>query len=434
MTSHAPAEVAQNRGKTLTPESPVPVHVPEPQNIPVLMNQTDLIFNDMSTHMEHRYPAQNQDAAITNGLQEQLADTFTTPITSSEYAPAQPLVQGTGGFENEFDSENGLRNTLVDENKFTEQQQNHHTSEHLLNDRSSVPHGDGDSLSNPAKTPTPTPLNPDRNQVAPANTQQSVGPFSDETPSPPASPGPDAAVPPAQAESDARSHASGSDVDGEGVNYQALLDNLSPSTSAAPVPDSITSTTSVAPPTSSSPGSAQTPIATFPIPPGLPARPPPQEKPAIHPNYTPGEDIRSYHNPPAQNSSAAATFNAQSNNTPRPPQGYNPNSGVAPNGLPPPPIATFQQPLSKANQPQASPLTAQGRTSDNQQGNSANGPASAEGEDEVPRRPEVERVYEEFLREEAIYVAEGTWDRFPQGSRLFVGMYSFPQLMLLMRY
>ena len=35
----------------------------------------------------------------------------------------------------------------------------------------------------------------------------------------------------------------------------------------------------------------------------------------------------------------------------------------------------------------------------------------------------MEKLYEEFLHDEAIYVAEGTWDRFPQGSRLFVGKY-----------
>ena len=43
--------------------------------------------------------------------------------------------------------------------------------------------------------------------------------------------------------------------------------------------------------------------------------------------------------------------------------------------------------------------------------------------DERTKRPDVERQYEDYLHDEEIYVSEGTWDRFPQGSRLFVGQF-----------
>lgn len=41
--------------------------------------------------------------------------------------------------------------------------------------------------------------------------------------------------------------------------------------------------------------------------------------------------------------------------------------------------------------------------------------------DEALWPAELEKLYDEFTSEEAKYVAEGVWDRFPPGSRLFVG-------------
>ncbi|KAJ5240146.1 RNA-binding protein (Nab3) [Penicillium chermesinum] len=42
-------------------------------------------------------------------------------------------------------------------------------------------------------------------------------------------------------------------------------------------------------------------------------------------------------------------------------------------------------------------------------------------DDDSPWGPEVQKKYDEFLHDERIYVTEGLWDRFPIGSRLFVG-------------
>lgn len=50
MTPSPPDEAIHFRGKTLTPESPRPLHIPEPSNIPVLENQMDPVFNDTSTY------------------------------------------------------------------------------------------------------------------------------------------------------------------------------------------------------------------------------------------------------------------------------------------------------------------------------------------------------------------------------------------------
>jgi hypothetical protein len=44
----------------------------------------------------------------------------------------------------------------------------------------------------------------------------------------------------------------------------------------------------------------------------------------------------------------------------------------------------------------------------------------SEGED-IKWPPEIQAEYDQFLRDERNYVTEGAWDRFPPGSRLFVG-------------
>ncbi|KAL9011189.1 MAG: hypothetical protein Q9173_003946 [Seirophora scorigena] len=215
-----------------------------------------------------------------------------------------------------------------------------------------------------------------------------------------------------------------------GVNYQTLLDNLSPSTATAPSAENISSITTAAPSTASNvprPSSAESPISTLPLPPGLPPRPPPQDKPVIHPNYTAEGDIRSYHYPHVQATNAPSPSVPQANNPVRPVPGFNhplpPNASVGSNGLPPPPLATFQQLSPQAIQPpQLSPITPQSRQPEiPAQAVDRSAVALESSPSEAPWPPELERSYDDFVSEEAKYVAEGVWDRFPPGSRLFVG-------------
>jgi nuclear polyadenylated RNA-binding protein 3 len=35
--------------------------------------------------------------------------------------------------------------------------------------------------------------------------------------------------------------------------------------------------------------------------------------------------------------------------------------------------------------------------------------------------PEIQKKYDQFLAEERVYVTDGQWDKFPVGSRLFIG-------------
>ena len=423
MTSSPLPEAPHYRTEALTPESPVPLHLPEPQNIPVLQNQNDIAFNQMPAHMEAPNCSQVSVTGGVTGLQHvsmMTSNTFqsTGPDTDkTDQVKREDLELGTKVYGSQKHSV-ALENEISKPNEIN-------TSKNNLTPTAQP------SMLTGAFEPLSTNTQSNLTYLAPPQTYKRSSVLQDDS-----NPNersyivsvsqgpPDTGVAEVIGYSDLHRQTSNPDVNGDGVNYKALSDIISSSASIAPPTESVF-TINAAPSSifnASNSSNAQTPIATLPIPAGLPPRPPPQEKPAIHPNYTPGEDIRSYHNPPPQNSNAPAPYNAQPSSSYRPPQGYPHSNGVAPNGLPPPPLATFQQSMSKPNQPQRSPQTSQYRQKESHGKNGGNFvPSTKEANDEHSKRPDIERQYEAFLHDEEIYVSEGTWDRFPQGSRLFVG-------------
>jgi hypothetical protein len=92
------------------------------------------------------------------------------------------------------------------------------------------------------------------------------------------------------------------------------------------------------------------------------------------------------------------------------------SSGVS--ALPPPPLASFQQSTTTTTESQtpSSPVSNKSGRAERQQVRQ-----SKNGDDDAPWGPEVQKKYDEFLHDERVYVTEGLWDRFPAGSRLFVG-------------
>lgn len=197
-----------------------------------------------------------------------------------------------------------------------------------------------------------------------------------------------------------------------GVNFQTLLDNLAAShslstASSAPLQ---TPNSQVPPP----PGVAQSPISALPSNPGLPPRPPPQEKPATHPNYAPTDDIRSYH--PHNQINHSAGQQAPLNLAPL-------MTAAAPgqNGMPPPPGTSYQQPTPTSAQFQTptTPSFRQGSVDQRAGGD-------YDQDDDQPWGPEVQRQYDAFLHDERTYVTEGQWDKFPINSRLFIGSCTSP--------
>lgn len=197
---------------------------------------------------------------------------------------------------------------------------------------------------------------------------------------------------------------------GDNVDYQALLDSitanapanaaisngggaLNAAAGAQPLPPGVLSPT-----LASSLGAPPSGI-------GLPPRPPPQEQPLIHPNYTHSKHIRDYH-PHAEH----PAFQPQTKSN----QPHVANIAIGKDFVPP-----VHTPTTPSQPPsQASPVT-----SYSQQWGQENRRESqaSRGDGERPWTPDTNRQYENFLNVERNYVSEGRWEQFPTGSRLFVG-------------
>lgn len=195
------------------------------------------------------------------------------------------------------------------------------------------------------------------------------------------------------------------------IDIQQLLDNITANAELGAA--------------NAAPNSASTSSPTFP--PGssafshtsLPPRPQVLSKPPMHPAYAPQNGIRKYH--------AGSTYPAPPGTTPRAPglpgsliAAGAPGTHTDPrNGLPPPPAASFNSPPTSFSRPGENMPFAPQRGPQH-----SRGPSSADdGEDEgeVQWGPDVQKLYDAFLAEECRNVAEGVWDRFPMGSRLFIG-------------
>ncbi|OKL58771.1 hypothetical protein UA08_05555 [Talaromyces atroroseus] len=362
MTPNSPDEAIHFRGKTLTPESPRPLHIPEPSNIPVLENQMDPIFNDTSTYEK---PASNRS-------EEQLSQLNSEHAIYQSVDDSQSRIEETS---HSLASDSELANLPIINSQST-----------AVDPASSTEHNVG----------------PYHQTAVPTNADSTKG-------------GP---IPQQQVSSN------GENVKAEaGVDFQNLLDNLS----TAPPAPAVTAT-------ASSPSNNAV-LQEHEQPPhpsisnntyaGLPPRPPAQEVPDLSSNYTSPEENSDYHRlfSQAPNSSAYVSQpqgeDQYSNATAFAP-GVPPGTSSGANGLPPPPVATFQQhqtqqklDLSPDNIAQVSHKGSRTDKYGARPGNVA--------DDEAPWGPEVQKIYDEFLREERIYVTEGLWDRFPHGSRLFVG-------------
>lgn len=414
MTSSPPAEPQHFRGKTLTPESPVPVHVPEPHNIPVLQNQIDPIFNLVSTHMENT-ASEGHDAIAHASV-------------SQDFSALQDLNASHG----ERGADTGAHLQMSGEAPaHSELYSQAHASFPIH--KAVYSHDDqASATSSLPQTHSPLPRNDDLSSYPAPVQDQTLDAAIPYRTTHSLSHNPDLASEPststiiANPDAPAQSQHSATDVDDEDVNYQALLDSLTPAVS---LPLSSENNTSTAQDALSphSPSGAETPIATFPVPVGLPARPPPQEKPAIHPNYNADEDIRSYHNPPPQ--SGTPQSNGQTSSAPQ----YPPQTGPAPNGMNPPPLATFQQTSLNASQVQNSPQGLHNNPQNDNESSAATPSQQYPNRDvEQPPGPEVEGAYQDFLRDEARYTSQGQWERFPPGSRLFIGKFASERTLYLL--
>jgi hypothetical protein len=371
--------------KTLSPLSPLPVHPPEPANIPVLRNQIDPVFNMTSTHLdagESAAPAESNGADV--------HDEANSPSSDSSFTDAYKDQPGTVEHKEETMETAGASDDYAmtfDSDGEDQAAQTQDVSQANIDSNAStiptnvsiaaVPSLD-DAISAAKTQPEPDSISPVQ-AAAPSEQTASIEPIS-ETPI-------NQQTPSSQTAPSSEAQAF-EDVATGGVDIQQLLDNITanaeknePSAQSAP-PSASTSTTNVLPPHAS-----------------LPPRPqahtlPSDETPSYHAMSALPLASGSYRQPAVAPSLIAAGAPGTSTD----PRG----------GLPPPPgtsYSDFSRPPSQGQFP--TPFTAW---------DEANDPEKRWG-------PEVQRLYDTFLEEERKNVTEGTWEKFPVGSRLFVGQY-----------
>ncbi|KAJ5095573.1 hypothetical protein NUU61_004929 [Penicillium alfredii] len=366
--TRSPDEALHFRGKTLTPESPRPLHIPEPANIPVLENQMDPVFNDTSTYERSEYQApQTED------------DRWSRVLPKDGQEPGQQ-VRDSGSFQGSQPMDRASHNDMTVSADF------------ISGPASGDSSGDANRLAPPnphgSHAPPVAPVTQNATEIENASNEQSGG----------------------SGRLDIEKDDPGSNT---GVNFQTLLDNLSHHPTAS------TSATAAGPNLAENSSFHQAPPDESLQPQGLPNRPLPQD-PSLPP-YAPLDG--GYELPPAPDSSAApipSTYTPTPSNhqsfAPSLPSAA-PGTATGASSLPPPPVASFQHTAESQSSSQEPPnQTASNKGRVEKQARPVKGT-----DDDSPWAPEVQRKYDEFLHNERIYVTEGLWDRFPMGSRLFVG-------------
>ena len=411
--------------RSCTPESPRPLHIPEPANIPVLENQIDPIFNLMSTHLSPPYASRNMTAM--DHEMAQLAASQEVPNGNEDGKDKSLVNRGGDSGEDAMEGQADYSTLEAEAKQDQSESSVNHNQTSSLADGHAASMASFDVLHSSMTNLQPNPPTLSSVQDSSQNATEPFEPLQN----PSVISGQNATTAgPATELGEGTAHPQGAeDVTDSAVNYQDLLDRIIPLNNVEG-PDA---NTLFGYPTPSAenidipaPSSANLPSSSFNAPAGLPPRPPPQEKPAIHPNYVPGEDIRSYHYPHIHHTNAHNAHSSSTSNSYRPSQ-YPPNlaSPTVPitgsNGLPPPPMASFQQPKKGPEQQERSPTNQQQRGGDASARNSARSVVAGSRDDDAPWPPEIQRKFDQFLKDEEVYTKEGTWDKFPQGSRLFVG-------------
>lgn len=428
-------EPPEFRTKTfLSPLSPLPVHPPEPSNIPVLRNQIDPIFNMTSTHIELE-PPKTDVAVLTDSIPQSADVAARSPSADSSFSDAykeQPnseehkqdgnTKQGddvSDDYAMTFDSDGEAHTDSLDVSQAIIEPE---TKSSIVS-VSEITEPSSSSSNQPATDiqdgPAADPANPkliNESPIAdlPKPNPSLLFPLSTEIPT--TSPTETKSIdgPPAEsADSKPLIH---DDASSDGIDIQQLLDNITANAEkkeAATAGQSATSPTVPIPKTSS----------------GLPAHSSLPPRPNV-PQKRQYDDIQKYHTTPTGLPHPSNSFRPPLVAAGAPGTSTDPRGGLPPppgrsmdprGGLPPPSLATFRSPHSTSGP--ISPASYSQINRPSVQGNQAKSIASQDEADELDAKwgPEIQRIYDEFLDNERHFVTEGLWDQFPNGSRLFIG-------------
>jgi hypothetical protein len=368
----------------LSPVSPKPVHYPVPSNIPVLENQIDPVFNQTGTHMVEPISQQlpppmylDQRAGMYNQDLHQQQHHVQHAQSHLNHPEAYMTQQAVGLGQTQAPSQNQGPQAYHQAQEQassigTDSQTNqvppvvHYDEKYSYQPAASGAVASSDALA-PATASVPSDL-PYPSTAAhhlPALSTQSNNEASFQSNS-------------FQAQSHANSSSANASVSElppgvEANSLQSLLNNLSHASH------------SQAQSTSPSSQVAQTPSNA-----ANSANNVQQEQ--AYPTYT--NDVQ------AQQAQQPQQHQQQQQEA----NGGHTTNHVGANGLPPPPVASFQQAIKLESQRERKQAAGE-----------------ALDEDDQPWTPETQHRYDNFLTEERKYVTEGNWEQFPYGSRLFVG-------------
>ena len=386
MSNSSPPIEQQRFARDQTPESPRPVHVPEPANIPVLLNQMDQASNDLATY---NIPTDQNFAHYGDTLENPAYKTSPTTDENDPFRdflrnadsvvanPPEPSVSeytnqaGQAQLHGQLASDliaNGLPTHLANNEQSFNTNQAHPTSEVL-----------GDS--------TQAQENRSRGNAEGQSERNDVGHT--------------------QADSNREDAPQEAKMEA-GVDYQSLLDTITQSASTAPISETITATTT----SSFVPDSQTSSLPSFP---GLPKKPPPLDTQNAFSTYVDHAQAQQPPNPTSNEglTSYQAATNGYAANTNANSTGQALNGGTQP--IPANPFDT-----GMTNE-QAIAMHMQYSQQGMQQRQPTPPSRVATEPSDRPWSPRTQAEYDSFLESERRYVTEGIWDRFPLGSRLFVG-------------
>ena len=416
--------------KPTTPVSPVPSHPSIPSNLPVLQNQIDPVFNMTSTHTASSTdaPAENlptnTNATADDDNDTNDASSFSDPYDEEDKPEqsnaAAPGTQAGGEVDDDYamtfesDGEAGS-DSPEDSSEDVDQHEVVHsapgpllgseTAPSSLDTIPSITNTTAGPIDNSSFNPITSPPTTSSEPAPLAAVDGGSDPAMSETAQAPSQP------PPA--------HSYESITKGE-IDIQQLLDNITANaeinaTSANGTPTATTVSSPTFPPGPPGP----TGPSTLPSHSSLPPRPQVLQKPAMHPAYASQDDIRKYHAGPSFAVPPGSTaYRAPGMSMPLIASGAPGTKTDARNILPPPPAASFNAPPSLPAPPSSTlpPHPKQDRAQTSAEA------GDAEDAGEIQWGADVQNLYDKFLAEERMYVSEGLWDRFPAGSRLFIGM------------
>jgi hypothetical protein len=371
MSATTPPLESQLRAEVISPVSPKPVHYPSPSNIPILEKQMDPAFHET--------------------LPQAFAPSHTEVPAPSEQRPEPLTHQVSAGAEDHTNNAvvmPALNQNGIGEQSYTRDQDQTSNQETSSQAKPDAPHLPADTLGDvqAANIIAELPMNnvPDGSlpsQGAPILAQPSrqvskLDGISTETPT----------------------------LGGGAVDFETLLANLSKSPTHA-LADNLTAQNvgTAAVPAQAAAGSSS-PAHGLGGNPNLPPRPPPQETSSIHPNFAQSNDLRAYHphsqvNQPGPYAAPGALPSVMTGgntlpNQPNPPFPLQPNSATYATNSPVTPSYSQRQSLEP------------------------------HGNDGERWDMEAQRHYDQFVQDERMNEQDRNWTKFPDGSRLFVGLYS----------